>query len=108
MAVHRAARLRRGAFMEYRKWMVRNFSLTLAAVSLRIYLQLSMVLEIDDLDQEVGSFHGPEVDMHHSFDRAELSRHAAQVPSGHRDSLALSTNGPRRDFCITPLHLRNR
>lgn len=39
--------VRRGAFEEHRKWMVRNFSLTLAAVTLRIYLPLSMALGIE-------------------------------------------------------------
>lgn len=34
---------------------------------------------IADLDQEDGSFHGIEVDVHHGFDRAELSRCAAQA-----------------------------
>jgi len=34
---------------------------------------------IADLDQEDGSFHGPEVDVHHGFDRADLSRRAAQA-----------------------------
>ncbi|MBZ0072852.1 MAG: class I SAM-dependent methyltransferase [Gammaproteobacteria bacterium] len=34
---------------------------------------------IVDLDNEDGSFHGPEVDVHHGFDHAELSRHAAQA-----------------------------
>lgn len=34
---------------------------------------------VADLDKEDGSFHGPEVDVHHGFDRAELSRHAAQA-----------------------------
>lgn len=34
--------VRRRAFEQHRKWMVRNFSLTLAAVTLRIYLPLSM------------------------------------------------------------------
>jgi uncharacterized membrane protein len=38
---------RRGAFEAHRKWMVRNFSLTLAAVTLRIYLPLSMVLGVE-------------------------------------------------------------
>lgn len=33
-------------------------------------------LAIADLDREDGSFHGPEVDVHHGFDRAELSREA--------------------------------
>ena len=34
---------------------------------------------IADLDQEDGSFHGPEVDVHHGFDRADLGRRAAQA-----------------------------
>jgi 2-polyprenyl-3-methyl-5-hydroxy-6-metoxy-1,4-benzoquinol methylase len=34
---------------------------------------------IADLDQEDGSFHGPEVDVHHGFDQADLSRRAAQA-----------------------------
>jgi len=34
---------------------------------------------IADLDQEDGSFHGPEVDVHHGFDRADLSLRAAQA-----------------------------
>ena len=34
---------------------------------------------IADLDKEDGSFHGPEVDVHHGFDQAELSRRAAQA-----------------------------
>jgi len=34
---------------------------------------------IADLDQEDGSFHGPEVDVHHGFDRADLSRRATQA-----------------------------
>ncbi len=33
-------------------------------------------LAIADLDREDGSFHGPEVDVHHGFDRAELARKA--------------------------------
>lgn len=39
--------VRRGAYEAHRKWMVRNFSLTLAAVTLRIYLPLSMALGIE-------------------------------------------------------------
>jgi len=35
--------VRRGDISEHRKWMIRNFSLTLAAVTLRIYLPASMV-----------------------------------------------------------------
>ncbi|MES2934199.1 MAG: DUF2306 domain-containing protein [Pseudomonadota bacterium] len=38
--------VRRGAIDEHRKWMVRNFSLTLAAVTLRIYLPASMLAGI--------------------------------------------------------------
>lgn len=34
---------------------------------------------IADLDQEDGSFHGPEVDVHHGFDRTDLSLRAAQA-----------------------------
>ncbi|MFN4161903.1 MAG: DUF2306 domain-containing protein [Stenotrophomonas sp.] len=38
--------IRRGAVAEHRKWMVRNFALTLAAVTLRIYLPSSMIAGI--------------------------------------------------------------
>lgn len=34
---------------------------------------------IADLDQEDGSFHGIEVDVHHGFDRDDLARRAAQT-----------------------------
>ena len=34
---------------------------------------------IADLDQEDGSFHGIEVDVHHGFDRADLARRAEQA-----------------------------
>ncbi len=34
---------------------------------------------IADLDKEDGSFHGPEVDVHHGFDQAELTRRASQT-----------------------------
>jgi len=47
---------------------------------LRIFhdlLQPGGYLCIADLDQEDGSFHGPEVDVHHGFDQADLSRRAA-------------------------------
>ena len=37
------AAIRRGAVVEHRKWMVRNFSLTFAAVTLRIYLASAML-----------------------------------------------------------------
>ncbi len=49
---------------------------------LRIFhdlLQPGGYLCIADLDQEDGSFHGPEVDVHHGFDRADLERRAAQA-----------------------------
>lgn len=34
---------------------------------------------IADLDQEDGTFHGPEVDVHHGFDQADLGRRTAQA-----------------------------
>lgn len=34
---------------------------------------------VADLDQEDGSFHGPEVEVHHGFERADLSRRAARA-----------------------------
>ncbi len=34
---------------------------------------------IADLDKEDGSFHGPEVDVHHGFDQADLNLRAAQA-----------------------------
>ena len=49
---------------------------------LRIFhdlLQPGGTLCIADLDQEDGSFHGPEIDVHHGFDRADLSRRAAKA-----------------------------
>ncbi len=42
-------------------------------------LQPGGTLCIADLDQEDGSFHGPEIDVHHGFDRADLSQRAAQA-----------------------------
>lgn len=39
--------IRSGAIDEHRKWMVRNFSLTFAAVTLRIYLPASMAAGIE-------------------------------------------------------------
>jgi 2-polyprenyl-3-methyl-5-hydroxy-6-metoxy-1,4-benzoquinol methylase len=42
-------------------------------------LQPDGYLCIADLDQEDGSFHGTEVDVHHGFDRADLSLRAAQA-----------------------------
>jgi uncharacterized membrane protein len=38
--------IRRGAVAEHRRWMVRNFALTLAAVTLRVYLPSSMIAGI--------------------------------------------------------------
>jgi 2-polyprenyl-3-methyl-5-hydroxy-6-metoxy-1,4-benzoquinol methylase len=49
---------------------------------LRIFhdlLQPAGYLCIADLDLEDGSFHGPEIDVHHGFDRGDLSRRAAQA-----------------------------
>ncbi|MBW8329395.1 MAG: methyltransferase domain-containing protein [Thiobacillus sp.] len=49
---------------------------------LRIFhdlLQPGGYLCIADLDREDGSFHGPEVDVHHGFDRAELGRRTEQA-----------------------------
>lgn len=39
--------VRRGLIQEHRKWMIRNYSLTFAAVTLRLYLPISMVGGID-------------------------------------------------------------
>ena len=39
--------IRKGDITEHKKWMIRNFSLTFAAVTLRIYLPLSMVAGIE-------------------------------------------------------------
>ena len=49
---------------------------------LRIFhdlLKPSGTLCVADLDKEDGSFHGPEIDVHHGFDRADLSQRAAQA-----------------------------
>jgi ubiquinone/menaquinone biosynthesis C-methylase UbiE len=49
---------------------------------LRIFyglLQPGGYLCVADLDQEDGSFHGPEIDVHHGFDQADLGRRAAQA-----------------------------
>jgi uncharacterized membrane protein len=48
--LHAYLAVRRRDFDAHRRWMVRNFSLTLAAVALRIYLPLSMVLGIEFAD----------------------------------------------------------
>ena len=39
--------VRHGAIEMHRKWMVRNFSLTFAAVTLRLYLPVSMAAGVD-------------------------------------------------------------
>ncbi len=52
---------------------------------LRIFhdlLQPGGHLCIADLDQEDGSFHGPDIDVHHGFDRAELSQRATTAGFG--------------------------
>ena len=66
---------------------------------------------IADLDQEDGSFHGIEVDVHHGFDRAELSRNAAQA--GFSDmqfqtvfSIAKEHAGGTRDYPVFLLTAR--
>jgi 2-polyprenyl-3-methyl-5-hydroxy-6-metoxy-1,4-benzoquinol methylase len=53
---------------------------------------------IADLDAEDGSFHGPDVDVHHGFDRARL---AAQLRAAGFEDVNFSTcfevpRGPRR------------
>jgi len=35
-----------GRFVEHRRWMIRSWALTLAAVTLRLYLPLVMVLDL--------------------------------------------------------------
>jgi ubiquinone/menaquinone biosynthesis C-methylase UbiE len=42
-------------------------------------LQPGGYLCVADLDQEDGSFHGPEVDVHHGFDQGDLGRRTAQA-----------------------------
>jgi uncharacterized membrane protein len=44
---HAYLAIRAGAIVEHRKWMIRNFALTFAAVTLRLYLPASMVAGID-------------------------------------------------------------
>ncbi len=39
--------IRQGRFQDHRKWMIRNYSLTFAAVMLRLYLPVSMVAGIE-------------------------------------------------------------
>ena len=40
----------RGRFVEHRRWMIRSWALTLAAVTLRLYLPASMALELPFLE----------------------------------------------------------
>ena len=44
-----SARARQRQFASHRRWMIRSWSLTLAAVTLRLYLPLAAYLELDDL-----------------------------------------------------------
>lgn len=39
--------IRRGEIESHRRWMIRNFALTLAAVTLRFYVPLAMLLDFD-------------------------------------------------------------
>ena len=43
------------------------------------WLRPGGVLCVADLDQEDGAFHGPEVDVHHGFERAALAARAARA-----------------------------
>ena len=75
---------------------------------LRIFhdlLQPGGTLCVADLDQEDGSFHGIEVDVHHGFDQADLSLRAAK--SGFADthfqtvfSIAKEHEGGTRDYPV--------
>jgi 2-polyprenyl-3-methyl-5-hydroxy-6-metoxy-1,4-benzoquinol methylase len=60
---------------------------------------------IADLDQEDGSFHGPEVDVHHGFDRAELGARAEKAGFGEIGfqtvfSIAKESETGTRDFPV--------
>ena len=70
----------------------RNFDLIVTSMTmhhvpdtdhiLRVFhdrLKQGGTLCIVDLDREDGSFHGMEIDVHHGFDRADLSRRAEQA-----------------------------
>ena len=68
-------------------------------------LQPGGYLCIADLDQEDGSFHGVEVDVHHGFDRADLGRCAVQA--GFADvafqtvfSIAKERESGQRDYPV--------
>jgi len=68
-------------------------------------LQPGGYLCIADLDQEDGSFHGPAVDVHHGFDRADLGLRAAQAGfAGMRFqtvfSIAKENAGGARDYPV--------
>ena len=68
-------------------------------------LQPGGYLCIADLDREDGSFHGPAVDVHHGFDRADLSQRAAQAGfSGMQFqtvfSIAKENAGAARDYPV--------
>jgi len=39
--------IRKGAVVDHNKWMLRNFALTFAAVTLRIYLPISMLIGLE-------------------------------------------------------------
>lgn len=49
--------VRRSAIAEHRKWMVRNFSLTFSAVTLRLYLPMSMAAGVE-FSQAYPALHG--------------------------------------------------
>jgi ubiquinone/menaquinone biosynthesis C-methylase UbiE len=58
-----------------------------------------------DLDQEDGSFHGPEIDVHHGFDQADLSRRAAQAGFANMQfqtvfSIAKENENGTRDYPV--------
>jgi len=74
LAAYRAART--GRYAEHREWMLRNFSLTCAAVTLRLWLGLLVALQLPWLD----SFYGGDFDR--LFDTAySLSHWLAWVPN---------------------------
>jgi len=66
---------------------------------------------VADLDQEDGSFHGPEIDVHHGFDRDDLSRRAEQA--GFTDpqfqtvfSIAKESGSGSRDYPVFLMTVR--
>lgn len=67
---------------------------------LRIFhdlLQPGGHLCIADLDQEDGSFHGLEIDVHHGFDRASLARRASSVGFGESTFQTVFTIAKERE-----------